>query len=369
MALNALFFQSGLCFSTWASRIPDIKESFDLTDGALGAILLIRPLGALFGLPISGVVVDKFGSKPSASVGMAIFSLSLIGLGLSPSVPFLIGCLLMFGLSANLLNISINAQALLVQKKYGKVIMASFHGLWSLAGFCGAGVGVIVLYLGLDVVTHFFLISGTILILLFISYPNLNSDREVGSKKLVLKKPDSHLLKLGLIAFFGLICEGSMFDWSSVYFKEVVKAEEGLVVAGFMSFMGMMALGRFISDFFTNRFGSIKVIKASGLLIFSGLMIAVLFPNIYTAILGFIMVGAGTSSIIPLTYNETGKNQNFPSGMALAMVSTMGYFGFLLGPPIIGFISDLLNLRASFVLVALAGFTITVLISFQNRKK
>lgn len=368
LALNALFFQSGLCFSTWASRIPDIKESFDLSDGALGAILLIRPVGALIGLPISGIVVDKFGSRPSATVGAVLFSFALLALGFSPSVPFLIASLLLFGLAANLINISANAQALLVQKRYGRVIMASFHGLWSLAGFFGAGVGAIALFLQLDVVTHFLFVAGIILLILLISYPHLSTDSEGSTKKLVLKKPDRHLLQLGLIAFFGLICEGCMFDWSSVYFKEVVKAEDGLIVAGFMSFMGMMAFGRLISDSFTNRFGSKSVIQLSGILIFSGLLISVLLPNIFTAIIGFLMVGAGTSSVIPLTYNETGKNPNFPSGMALAMVSTMGYFGFLLGPPVIGFIADLLSLRVSFVLVALAGLTITVLISFQNRR-
>ncbi|EMR04006.1 MFS transporter [Cesiribacter andamanensis] len=368
LALSALFFQSGLCFSTWASRIPDIKEAFAFSDSELGSLLLIRPLGALFALPISGYVVDAFGSRRAATVGIIGFSISLVMLGLAPSVPLLGASILFFGMFANLLNISVNAQALVVQQHFGRVIMASFHGLWSLAGFCGAGIGALMLYLQVPVVNHFMLISLSVIILLLLSVRHLSRESGAGgSKKLVLKRPDRHLLILASIAFCGLICEGCMFDWSGVYFKQVIGAQEGMVAAGYMSFLGMMALGRFISDYFSNRYGSATIIRISGLLICLGLLTAVLYPSLLTGILGFFLVGAGTSSVIPLTYTEVGKNESFSPGIALAMVSTMGYVGFLLGPPLIGFIADLLSLRASFALVALVGLTITVIVSLNTK--
>ncbi|WP_017730507.1 MFS transporter [Nafulsella turpanensis] len=369
IALNVLFFLSGLCFSTWASRIPDIKDSFDFSDSELGAVLLVRPVGALFALPLSGVIVDKFGSKLSSTAGILLFSLGLALLGSAATVPFLLGSLLIFGIAANLINISNNAQALLIQNKYGKVIMSSFHGLWSLAGFCGAGLGVLALSAGLATATHFYLVSGAVIISLLMSYPFLNNERDErkGNRKL-WKKPNRQLLVLGGIAFCGLLSEGCMFDWSAVYFEQVIGAEEGLVVAGYMAFMGMMATGRFVSDYFTNRFGSSIIIQASGLLIFMGLLVAVLFPYLITGIIGFLLVGAGTSSVIPLTFTLVGQVKGFTSGIALATVSTIGYFGFLSGPPLIGFIADLLSLRASFTLVALVGLAITAIVILEKRR-
>lgn len=370
IALSALFFQSGLCFSTWASRIPDIKDSFDLSDSELGSLLLVRPAGALVALPLAGMAVDKFGSRLSSTAGVILFSLSLVMLGLSPTVPFLVGSILIFGVAANLINISNNAQALIVQKKFGRVIMASFHGLWSLAGFCGAAIGALMLSIDISLIAHFVIIAGTVLILLALSFPHLTREHnQDGGKKLVFKKPDSHLLTLGAIAFCGLLCEGCMFDWSAVYFKQVIEAEEGMIAAGYMAFMGTMAFGRLVSDRFTNRFGGSAIVQVSGCLIFLGLLIAVIFPNLITGILGFFLVGAGTSSVIPLTYSAVGKTEKFSSGIALAMVSTIGYFGFLLGPPLIGFIADLLSLRVSFALVAIVGFTISTIAFLDKRRK
>lgn len=370
LALSALFFQSGLCFSTWASRIPDIKENFNFSDSELGAVLLVRPVGAMFALPMAGFIVDKFGGRLSSTAGVLLFGLGLALLGTAGNVPFFLGSLLLFGMAANLINISNNAQALVIQRKYGRVIMASFHGLWSLAGFCGAGIGVLALWAGLDLSTHFYLVSATVFILLLLSYPYLNNENgsQSGEKKR-WKKPNRQLLVLGAIAFCGLMCEGCMFDWSAVYFKQVIKAEEGMIAAGYMAFMGMMAIGRFISDYFTNRYGASTIIQASGILIFSGLIIAVLFPTLITGILGFLLVGAGTSSVIPLTFTQVGKVKGFTSGLALAVVSTIGYFGFLSGPPLIGFIADLLSLRVSFTLVALVGLIISAIVILERRRE
>ncbi|AKQ45062.1 major facilitator transporter [Rufibacter radiotolerans] len=368
IALGILFFQSGLCFSTWASRIPDIKAAFAFSDSELGTLLLIRPLGAFIGLPFAGWVVDKYGSNYSSVVGILAFSVSLVLLGLSPSVWWLAGAILLFGLSANLTNISINAQALAVQKNYGKTIISSFHGLWSLAGFCGAGLGAVLISLKVVMLYHFLLIMGTVLIFGLLTFKHLSREHQAGSRKFVFKKPEPVLLRLGLIAFCGLLCEGCIYDWAGIYFKQVVQVEAGLVTAGFIAYMGTMALGRMVSDHFTNRFGSTAIIQASGVLIFSGLILAVLFPHLITAILGFVLVGAGTSSVIPLTYAQVGKNPSLSPGISLATVSTIGYFGFLLGPPLIGFIADLLNLRASFALVAVAGLMITVLATLAKRR-
>ena len=158
-----------------------------------------------------------------------------------------------------------------------------------------------------------------------------------------------------------MVCEGTMFDWSGVYFQKVVAAPKELITLGYAAFMGTMASGRFIGDFMVTRFGSRKVLEASGILITTGLLIAVLFPTIILATIGFLFVGFGVSSVIPLVYSAAGKSKTMSPGMALAAVSTIGFFGFMMGPPLIGLIAQAFSLRWSFTLIAVLGFGTTLL--------
>lgn len=369
IALSALFFQTGLIFSTWASRIPDIKQSFNLDDSDLGALLLITPIGSLIGLPLAGWLVDKYGSRPSVGLGMLLYSMCLTLVSLAPTLYLLGIALFFFGMSGNLLNISMNAQGLAIQKSYGRVVMASFHGLWSVAGFCGAGMGMLAITFNLTIFTHFVSVTTIVIVLLTFFFPLLNREHtRAMSTSFSFALLDKQIIKLGSVAFCGLVCEGCMFDWSGVYFKQVVGAEGAMVTAGFIAFMAMMATGRFISDSLTNKFGTHVIMQASGVFIFSGLLTAVVFPYFYTSIIGFFLVGLGTSSVIPLTYSEVGKSSHISSGKAIALVSTIGYFGFLLGPPMIGFISEAFNMRVSFALVALVGLLITIIITFTKNR-
>jgi len=370
IALSAIFFQTGIIFSTWASRIPDIKDKFQLDDSDLGALLLIKPIGSFIGLPLAGWIVDRYGSRPSVGIGLIMYAICLTLISLAPT-PILLGVvLLFFGMSGNLLNVSLNTQGLTIQKNYGRVVMASFHGLWSLAGFCGAGLAMGAISLRLDIFSHFALATSFVLIMLIVFYGFLNKEHtKTGSGGLTFSKPDKAILQLGAVAFCGLVCEGCMFDWSGVYFKQVIAVEGSLVPAGFIAFMSMMAAGRFVSDYITNKVGTHLVLKASGILICAGLLLAVSVPSIYTGIVGFFLVGLGTSSVIPLTYSEVGKSTSLSPGKAIATVSTLGYFGFLLGPPMIGFVAEALNLRVSFALVAVAGLCISIIISYTQRKQ
>jgi MFS family permease len=187
---------------------------------------------------------------------------------------------------------------------------------------------------------------------------------------LVLRMPDGYLLRLGLIALFGLLCEGCMFDWSGVYFQQVVHADKAWVTSGYVAFMSTMALGRFGSDYLTSHLGVARVLQLSSALICLGLLTAVLFPGLPTALLGFLLVGFGTSSVIPLTYSAAGRVKGMSPGIALALVSTVGFFGFLAGPPLIGLLAQISSLRLSFAFVALMGATIGLLtVGMSNSKE
>ena len=160
-----------------------------------------------------------------------------------------------------------------------------------------------------------------------------------------------------------MMCEGAMFDWSGIYFQKVVHAKASLVGAGYASFMSTMAAGRFIADWFNNRFGLKFTLQASGILIAIGLLIAVIFPYFGTAIAGFLLVGFGVCSVIPMIYSVAGKSKTLSAGVALATVSTIGFLGFLLGPPVIGLLAGLFSLKASFILIACMGLSVTFISS------
>ena len=266
----------------------------------------------------------------------------------------------------NIMNISLNTQALGLEDQLGKSILASFHGIWSMAGFTGAGLGAGMIFLSFSPAAHYVVVALLSVVLILLSQKFVINDKRAAGEDggLVLRKPDSLLLRVGMISFLGMMAEGCMFDWSGVYFKKIVDAEPQFVSLGYVCFMGAMASGRFMTDKASNRFGKIPVLQVSGVLIFLGLLLSVVFPNLYTAALGFLLVGFGVASIIPVSYGIAGRSKLYTPSVALALVSTISFFGFLLGPPLIGFVAELFDLKVSFALVGINGLGILLLSSF-----
>ncbi|WP_339923255.1 MFS transporter [uncultured Cyclobacterium sp.] len=370
ISAGAFFFLTGLCFSSWASRIPDFQQKFSLSEGQLGSVLLGLPLGSLLALPIAAWAVVKFGSRMVVIVGLSMYILVLVGIGFSMDALFLTVMVFIFGMIGNMMNISLNTQALNLEKDYGRNILGSLHGLWSLAGFAGAGIGGLMVYLQMSPFHHYSIVSlvGVIVIFTFRNgfVPEVQ-DKTNSVKGLVWRKPDETLLKLGMVGFCGMMCEGCMFDWSGVYMNKVVLAPAYLVPAGYIAYMGSMAIGRFAADKLAHRFGMISVLKGSGLLIFSGLVLSIVYPYVYTVIIGFLMVGLGTAAIVPLCFSLAANSTSLPTGIAIAMVSTISFFGFLLGPPLIGFIAEWTGLKASFALMSLVGLMVSILVYLSKK--
>lgn len=363
IAISSLFFLHGLCFGSWGARIPAIQDMHGLSESELGSLLLSIPVGQILSMPLAAAMVTKFGSRKILTVAIVLYALVLITLGLAPSIPYLIFCLMCFGLSSNMVNVSLNTQAVDLEAVYNKPIMASFHGLWSTAGFVAAAIGTVMIGNQIVPFKHFILISVICLICLYFSSKSLLNDtpKIKSAVKTSFSLPDKSLLGLGSIAFLSMLCEGAMFDWSGIYFKKVVLAEGAWVGAGYVAFMTTMAGTRFVADKFKEKYGLINIMRVSGAMIFTGLMISVLFPHLITSILGFLLVGSGVSALVPLVMSEAGRSKNVPASSAIAAVSTIGFMGFLLGPPIIGWIAGLSSLRISFTLVAFIGLSIAVL--------
>jgi MFS family permease len=364
IAVSIFYFCQGLCFASWASRIPDIKQSLHLNEAALGSILLALPLGQLVTLPISGRLVTKYGSKKILSFAVILYSLELTNLGWATQAWQLALALFIFGVCGNLCNIAVNTQGVSVEKVYAKPIMSSFHGAWSVAGFTGALIGLLMVNLHLTPHYHFIIVAALVITITFFAKKFLFAGKtEKGKKKKFFSKPDPVLRQLGIIGFCSMAAEGSMFDWSGVYFKEVVEAPQKFVIVGYASFMIMMATGRFIGDKVIAKLGRKRTLELNGILIFTGLMIAVIFPYLITATLGFLIVGFGVSCVVPTVYSAAGNHSKVAPGMALAAVSSISFLGFLMGPPLIGYIAQLASLRYSYAVIALIGLSITFMVS------
>jgi MFS family permease len=363
--VSVFFFCQGLAFANWASRIPDIKTSLHLSEAGLGSILLALPVGQLITMPFSGRLVTRFGSKYVLRVAIVGYVLSLTNIGLVEKPWQLALALCAFGIFGNMCNISVNTQAVHAESLYNRPIMASFHGIWSTAGFTGALIGSLMMKLAIKPYYHFWIIAlfAITMMLIFNKYLLLTPTSKSASSFTKFKMPHGSLMLLGVIAFCCMSAEGCMFDWSGVYFKQVVKAEGSLVSLGYASFMIMMATGRFTGDRLALKFGRKKMVQLSGILIFIGMMIAVLFPTIIPATIGFLIIGFGVSSIIPLMFSTAGKIKEVASGIAIATVSGIGFFGFLIGPPLIGYIAQLAGLQYSFAVIAILGLGITLLIN------
>lgn len=367
LAVAVFFFMAGLCFASWASRIPDIKLKLGLSDAGLGAVLFALPIGLMLSLPLSGWAVTRFSSKTMVTIAAVGYPLMLVLIGTVSATWQLAAVLFCFGVFGNLYNISANTQAVGVESLYQRSVMATFHGIWSLAGFSGAAIGTFLIAQGIEPLHHFLLICIVSLVVVLLAQGYiLPNDKQPEQKQPLFAKPDAAILKLGLIAFGCLVCEGTMFDWSGVYFQKVVGAPKEMVTLGYTVFMATMATGRFLGDRLVTRFGIQRMLQISGIIISSGLAVAVLFPTIELATAGFFLVGLGVSSVVPLVYSAAGKSKTMSPGVALAAVSTIGFLGFLIGPPLIGFIAELSGLRWSFTIIAIIGFSTTIMATLMK---
>ena len=365
LAVFLFYFGQGIGFASWASRIPDIKHSLDLSDAALGSILLALPAGQLFTMPLSAKLVTKYGSKKMLTITAPLYVVALTNLGLATAPWQLAAFLFLFGVIGNMANIALNTQGVETEKLYNRPINTSFHGAWSVAGFAGALIGLLMINLHVKPYQHFLVIILLGWTNVLINHKHLVGGKPEGSgtKRPFFIKPEGSLLQLGIIAFCSMATEGAMFDWSGVYFKDVVLAPQSLVVLGYASFMVMMSIGRFIGDAIILRIGRKRTMQFSGIIISCGMALSVLFPYMVTATIGFMMVGLGVSTNIPSVYSVAGRNEKVPPGIALAMVSSVSYLGFLMGPPLIGYISALSSLRYSYALIGCFGLLISYLVT------
>ena len=352
--LSAFFFISGFCFSSWASRIPTIKMFFNYNEAELGTILLFMPISSLIGLPVSGWLVARYDSRIPMAFAFVALALSLLSIGFATTSFALITSLCIFSFSMRVLNISMNTQAIALQKLFDRKINGSFHGLWSTGGIVGVGFSTLMVALNISMPNHLLFVSLLTLLITFFSYKYLlRNDRSKSGNKLILGKPDPYIVYLGLLVFFAGLCEGGMFDWSGIYFKEVVHVE--IFTWGYLMYMLCMALSRFASDWVVERIGMPNTYIISSCFVLFGILLAITFPSFWPAMFGFCLTGLGTAAIIPMTFTLASGSKKYSPGMAISLIATYGIVGMFIGPPLVGYLAHAFNLRVSFLLFAFSG--------------
>lgn len=354
IALSAYFLLSGICFSSWASRIPTLKTIYQLTEGDLGNLLMILPASALIGIPLSGFLVAKFDSRIPMQIASILFIVSLFSLSWGLSLLGISISLFFFSIALRIINISINTQSISVQQKFEKKIIGSFHGVWSIGGIVGVLFSTIMLNYEISIFWHFLYVALFGLVITVFMFPMLiKNDRSKVGTKFKLGKPSKYISLLGFIVFFAAICEGGMYDWNGVYLQEIVKQE--VFTYGYLLLMICMTISRLSIDKLMEYFGMQKLYIASSVLIILGILIATIFPYLYPVLIGFGMVGFGVSGLYPMTFILAGKAKKYSVAIVMSIIGTYSTVGMFLGPPIIGYLASAFGLQKAFIVFILAG--------------
>ncbi|OKS86484.1 MFS transporter [Mucilaginibacter polytrichastri] len=363
---NAIFFFiSGFSYSAWASRIPTIKHTMHLNEAQLGGILFALPVGLMVTMPLTNYLLGRYSSRAIMLLGALAFNLMLCFVGFASAPWQLVIILLGFGSSRNLFNVSTNAQAVSVQRLYDKSIITTFHGIWSIAGFAGAALGYIMVSYNVAPNWHLPIVGVSMMGLSLFAFSNTLYEPVVQQteKKPVFSLPDKFLIKFSVIAFVSMACENTMYDWSGIYFEKAIHTSKQTATAAFVFYMIAITAGRFLGDKMVSRIGIKRILFYSGIFISTGLFIAVLLPYTIPAIIGFIFTGLGVSCIVPLVFSLAGKSTTMSSARALASISTISYLGFLIVPPLVGFIAEAAGIRVSFGIIALMGSIVIWMVS------
>ena len=370
-AVTAIFFINGVVFSSWVPRIPAIREKLDLGEAELGLALLGAAVGAMISLAFVGGPISRFGSRPVTIVGVMGLSAMMPLPALAPSGVWLGLALVVVGVFVGGLDAAMNAHGVAVERRYGRPILSSFHAAFSFGGLAGALLGGLAARAGLEPTPHLIVVAVMGVVASAVASRGLfpasvdavmrPRDSTKPAERSALRHPSRALLLLGLLGFCCLVGEGAMADWSAVYLEDSLDTGPGLAAVGYAAFSLTMAIGRLFGDRLTAAWGPVAITQRGGTLVAVGLGLALVLDQPLAAILGFAAVGAGLSAVVPVVFSAAGRTPGFAPGPAIAAVSVLGYGGFLVGPPMIGFAAALSSLPIALGLVAVMGALVALL--------
>ncbi len=365
IAVNLIFFINGFVHANLAARFPRIQEIFSIDNGILGFVLLSTSVGALLAMPFTGWMIIRNGSRRITIISVFAYCIfvPLVPLMYSFGVPGLVLIFFIMGVTAGMLDVSMNSQAVMVEQQHGKPIMTSFHALFSIGMVAGAGFGA--LFISLQTTLFIHLLAIVILSVVGSIWARYHLIHDKPAEKAVdappFRLPNAAMVSIGVIAFCCMLGEGAMADWSTNYMRNIAMAEKALAPIGLAAFALSMTLGRVFGDSARAKLGDRTLMIYCGLTSAAGLTFAIIFIQPYAVILGLFVTGLGLSAIVPIAYSIAGNTKDLPPGVGLAMVTTVGYSGFLFGPPIIGLVADWYSLRIALGVVVLLFIIMTLL--------
>ena len=369
-AVVARFLVHGLAISTWVSRIPSIKSSLHLNDGMFGLALLGSAVGSMIGIPVCGYVVSHYGSRRAATFTSSALCVALV----LPAVAFnawtLFAGLFVFGFMAGSNDVAMNSQGVAIERLMGAPTMSRFHAMFSIGGIVGAAIGGVIASQGISPQIHLPVAGALILAFAMATGPYLmetSPDAKTPSIRPRLHHIPPALLVLSAIGFCIFLSEGAIADWTAIYLRQVLSAGPGLAAAGYAVFSGTMSVFRLLGDSISARLGAAWTIRGGAALAAIGLGSALLVHSPYAALPGIALTGIGYSSIIPLVFAGGGKVKHVGEGAGVATVSGLGYIGFLVGPPAIGFLSQMTTLRIGLAFVVFLSALAASLVSVVER--
>ncbi len=380
-ATQAIFLICGLALSSWAPMVPLAKERLGLNDANLGMLLLLLGGGAIFMMPISGILSHRYGTRIVILFSGIIAAITLPLLLMMPNITSMAISLFIFGAAIGTIDVAMNSHGVAVEHGYGSPIMSSLHGLFSLGGLFGSlGLGFL-MKLGLQPLLAAVTIALLLIFILLLKYQrlfDLNTERAQIIKedqkdsapqkgKLVWLKGSVILLGISCFAIF--LSEGAMLDWSAIFLTESRNVDPKLAGIGYASFSIAMATMRLLGDKIVSKLNGRIVVIGGGLIATIGIVLVVAVPYLPVSILGFILLGIGASNIVPVFFSMGSRLKDVPASIAIPAISTMGYAGQLVGPALLGFIAYRFSLHHALLFTALLIFLVAIGYGIGSRKK
>lgn len=353
IATRIVFFIAGFGMSAWAPLVPFARERLDINDASLGMLLLCLGIGSILAMPLAAPMAGRLGCKPVLLGSTVMLCLALPALALTDSTTTLALALLLFGMGLGAMDITMNIQAVRVEKASGRAMMSGFHAFFSIGGISGAGLVSLLLWLGLTPLWSVMAIVLASLALLLYAAGDLLADRPDGDAGPMFALPRGKVMFIGVLCFILFLTEGAMLDWSALFLtmeRGLDSAKGGL---GYALFSIAMTLGRLNGDRLINAIGRYRTLLAGSLCASAGIGLAIAIDQPYVTLACFLLVGLGASNLVPLLFSVVGRQKDMPPGLALAAISCVGYAGILAGPALIGFIAHLTSLLTAFGCIAL----------------